>query len=144
VAVAIPDDARRLLDRPNFAHVATILPDGGPQPTPVWYVRDGDEVLFSTVRGRSKERNLRRDPRIALSVHDQEQPYVYVQLRGTATITADEGYALITGLGQRYLGMPYPWIRPGEERVVVRVTPHHVRYVCPPPERHDLLGGALW
>ncbi len=140
----IPPAARTLLDRPNFAHVVTLLRDGSPQPTPVWYLRDGDELLFSTVRGRAKERDLQRDARIALSVHDQEHPYVYVQVRGTATVTDDERYALIHRLARRYLGVDYPWLRPGEPRVVVRVHPTHVLHLTPPPERHELLGGALW
>jgi PPOX class probable F420-dependent enzyme len=124
----IPPDAYALLDAPNLAHVATLMPDGRPQVTPVWVERDGDDtVLFNTAKGRVKHRNLERDPRVALSVHAQDDLYNYLQVRGTAELIEDGAGAHIDRLSNKYLGRDYPFLQPGEQRVIVRVTPETVQ-----------------
>ena len=78
----ITADARVLLSRPNFAHLSTLMPDGSPQNTPVWIGMEGDRILIGTGEGSRKVRNVRRDPRVALSVVDFHNPYEEVQVRG--------------------------------------------------------------
>jgi PPOX class probable F420-dependent enzyme len=106
---------RALLDAPVPAVLATINPDGSPQASVVWVGRDGDDLLVSTAAGRRKERNLRRDPRASLTVHDPADPERYAEIRGLATITEDAGRSLAValaeqyeggGAGQRYLDLP--------------------------------------
>lgn len=121
-------DAGDLLNAPTYVVVTTLNPDGQPQSSVVWTRTEGDTVLFSTVRGRRKARNLERDPRITLLAYDPADPYRYVEIRGTATLTDDPDGTLIQQLSQAYTGSP--WSAPGpEERVIVTVTPEkvHVR-----------------
>ena len=98
------EETRRLLDGRNVATVATLNPDGGPQTTVVWIVRDGDFVLFSTTAGRQKARNLARDPRVSLTVFDAGNPYQSVDIRGTAELIEDRDKSLLRPLWQKYLG----------------------------------------
>src|SRR2546423_11453296 len=81
---ALNDLAKRLIDEKTFAVVATVNPDGSPQSSVIWIKRDGDEVLFSTIRGRRKTRNLERDPRVSVTLYDPADPYRNVELRGPA------------------------------------------------------------
>jgi PPOX class probable F420-dependent enzyme len=124
----LPEGGARLVDGPNFATVATIEPDGSVQLSEVWVRRDGDDVLFSTTTNRRKYTNLRRDPRVTVLVHSAENPYSYLEVRGTATITTEGGRALIDELAAKYTGAQrYPGDDgTSNERVVVRVTPRHV------------------
>ncbi|NRQ33921.1 PPOX class F420-dependent oxidoreductase [Nonomuraea sp. NN258] len=122
---ALPQDARELLDAPNYATVTSINPDGGPQSTVVWVRTDGDDVIFSTVRGRRKPRNFERDPRASLLVIDPENPYRYVEVRGRVTMTDDPTGALIEELSQKYRGMSWE-DKPGTERLIVRIAPDKV------------------
>lgn len=122
----LPDTAKRLLDAPTFVTVSTVNPDGGPQATVVWVKREGDDVLFSTVRGRRKERNLARDPRISLSFFDPANSYWYTELRGAVTVTEDGGPELIQELSQKYNGVAYTHDGPDDARVVVRLTPEKI------------------
>lgn len=118
----IPEDATAILDGVNYGHVATVQEDGSPQVTPVWIERDGDVVVFNTAKGRRKHRNLVRDPRVAISVHDQANPYTYIQVRGTVEMVDDPDKAVINRLANKYMGQDYPPTPPGEERVTVRLT----------------------
>lgn len=127
----IPDAARPLLDRPNFAHVVTLMPDGMPQTTPVWIARDGDVAVFNTAKGRVKHENLVRDNRIALSVTDAEDPYVYLQIRGRAEFVDDGAIDHINAMSQKYLGRDYPHFQAGEERIIVRIAPEAVQFRGP-------------
>lgn len=128
----IPERAHRLLDEPNFAHVVTLMPDGMPQTTPVWIDRDADAVAFNTAKGRTKHRNLQRDPRVALSVVDRENPYAYLQVRGRAEIVEEGADDHIDKLAGKYLGKDrYPFKQPGEQRVIVRVIPEAVDFHAP-------------
>lgn len=121
----LPELARELVDGQNFATVATVLPDGGPQSSVVWIKRDGDDVLFSTIRGRQKTANLAADPRVSVLVADAASAYRYVEMRGVAEITDDPTAALIHELARKYTGQPFD-LPPGQQRVIVRVRPVHV------------------
>jgi PPOX class probable F420-dependent enzyme len=83
MAIALSNEIRALLDGPNFAHLATLMPDGSPQSVPVWVGRDGDRILICTGEGSFKAKNTRRDPRVALSIIDFDYPYQEAQLRGS-------------------------------------------------------------
>jgi len=124
----IPEAAHHLFDEPNFAHVVTLMPDGSPQTTPVWVGREGDVVVFNTAKGRVKHDNLVRDPRVAVSVHNREQPYEWAQIRGRAELVDDPDNAHIQAMSHKYLGKDYPFLQPGEQRLIVRITPDHVTY----------------
>ncbi|MEV0581466.1 PPOX class F420-dependent oxidoreductase [Nonomuraea sp. NPDC050310] len=121
----LPEGVRKLYDAPNYATVTSLNPDGGPQSTVVWVRTDGNDILFSTVKGRRKHRNYLRDPRTTLLVIDPENPYVYAEVRGTVTMEDDPTGDLIQELSRQYTGQP--WQEPeGNERVVVRVHPDKV------------------
>jgi PPOX class probable F420-dependent enzyme len=120
---ALNDEIRRLLDSRHFAVLATIQPDGAPQTSAMWVGRDGDDVLFSTVAGRRKHRNLERHPRASVTVIDSEDPYNYVELPGrVTTIEEDVGRAFDTGLSWTYDGRDPDPDPPGAVRLVLRMT----------------------
>ncbi len=121
----LPALARELVDGRNFGTVATVQPDGSPQASVVWVKRDGDDVLFSTIRGRRKTANLEADPRISVVVTDAQSPYRYAEIRGRAEIIDDPSAALIDELAHKYTGEPFD-LPPGQRRVIVRVRPAHV------------------
>ena len=123
---ALTDLAKRLIDAPTFAVVSTVNPDGAPQSSVIWVRRDGDDVLFSTIRGRRKTRNMERDPRVNVTLYDPADPYHYVEVRGTVSLTEDGGPELIQELSQKYDGAPFREAKPDAVRVVVRVTPRRV------------------
>ncbi len=93
----------------------------------MWFGWDGENVLFSQTKGRQKYRNLHRNPQIALSIVDPQNPYRYLEVRGTvARIEEDPDNAFIDSMAKKYMGQEkYPWHRPGDERVVVVVKPEH-------------------
>lgn len=124
----IPDAARAWLDGPEFATIATVLPDGQPHLSVVWVERDGDEVLVSTVKGRRKHRNLAADPRATLLVYPKDNPYSYVEIRGTTTMAEEGGRELIDRLAAKYRGLErYPFDDGTDNvRVVVRLRPEKV------------------
>ncbi|MGI3231259.1 PPOX class F420-dependent oxidoreductase [Streptomyces sp. GTA36] len=105
MTISFDDSVRALLDGKNFASVATLGPGGAPQNSVVWFKREGDTVLFSSTDGRQKIRNLRRDPRVSISVYDLANPYTSVEIRGTAEILPDEGKRLPHELSHKYLGI---------------------------------------
>lgn len=121
-------EIRAVLDAPEFATVATLLPDGSPHLSVVWVERDGDDVLFSTVVGRRKHRNLLTDPRVSLLVYPKDNPYSYVEIRGTVTMTEAGGRELIDRLAGKYRGLDrYPFDDGTDNvRVVLRLTPTKV------------------
>ncbi|MCO5315702.1 MAG: PPOX class F420-dependent oxidoreductase [Solirubrobacterales bacterium] len=120
---SIPADALYLLEGKHFAHVATINPDGSPQVTPVWIDHDGDMILFNTAKGRIKDRNLRHDPRVAISIPDSENPYQALVIQGRVKEITEEGADQhIDALAKRYLDQDvYPFRRPGEVRLKVLI-----------------------
>lgn len=112
----------------NWATVVTLREDGSPHATPVWIDTDGEDVLFNTSVGRAKERHLRRDPRVAVTVLPAEdQQSGYVTVTGTAEITDEGAFDHIDKLAKKYIGKDkYPYLQPGEQRVIVRVKPDKV------------------
>ena len=126
MAVVLDETTRELLDGKNFATVATVNPDGGPQTSVVWILRDGDTVLFSALSTRRKVLNLTRDPRVSLTVFDAANPYRSVEIRGTAELTGDPGKTLPRALSRKYLGQDPPPEPDELTRVVVRVIPQKV------------------
>lgn len=110
MTVTIPDEVRDLLDGRSVAHVATVLPTGGPHSVPVWILREGDRVCFFTQPGSRKARNLAADPRVAISIVDRENAYRTAQLRGTVVETREGEEALVTidRLSEKYTGQPFP------------------------------------
>jgi PPOX class probable F420-dependent enzyme len=111
-----------LLDGRNYGVLATVNPDGSPQTSVMWVGRDGADVLFSTVEGRRKHRNMVRDPRVSVSVIDSADAENYVELRGRVSMTPDVGRRFDTGLSWKYDGRDPGEDRPGAVRVVVRLA----------------------
>jgi PPOX class probable F420-dependent enzyme len=100
---------RALLSRPNFAHLSTLMPDGSPNNSPVWIAVDGDRILISSEEGSLKVRNLRRDPRVAISVLDLHDPYEELQLRGRVVEFRDDSkFEFLDTISRKYIGKPYP------------------------------------
>ncbi|MGW4561289.1 PPOX class F420-dependent oxidoreductase [Streptomyces sp. NPDC004561] len=130
MSAALSDRLKSLLDGKVFIVVGTLQPDGGPQMSPVWVKRDGDDLLFSTTVDRRKKKNLDRDPRVTVVVMNPEQPYEYAEIRGTAGMTTEGGPELIDELSLKYTGKKYAEFNPASgqdaQRVVVRITPRKV------------------
>jgi len=127
MAGAIPDKYRDLFSKRAFAALGTLMPDGRPQVTPVWVDLEGDRVIFNSAKGRQKDRNVRRDPRVALAIVDPENPYRYLEIRGRVTEITEEGAdAHIDKMAKKYLGVDkYPYRQPGEVRVIYKIHPEH-------------------
>ena len=121
MGIPLSEATLRLVDGKNYAVLATVNPDGSPQTSVVWVGRDGGDLLFSTVEGRKKHRNMVRDPRVSVTVIDSANPEDYVELRGTASMTPDVGRRFDTVLSWKYDGQDPGEDRPGAVRVVVRV-----------------------
>ena len=122
MGIPLNDATLRLLDGKNYAVLATVNPDGSPQTSVIWVGRDGGDVLFSTVEGRKKHRNMVRDPRVSISVIDWVDPENYIELRGRVSMTPDVGRRLDTQLSWKYDGKDPGEDRPGAVRVVVRLV----------------------
>ena len=122
MGIPLSDAAQRLVDGRNYAVLATVNPDGSPQTSVIWVGRDGDDLLFSTVEGRVKHRNMLRDPRVSITVIDSADPENYVELRGLVSMTPDVGRQLDTRLSWKYDGKDPGADRPGAVRVVVRMV----------------------
>ena len=124
----LSDKARKLFEAPNLLFVATVNQDGSPQVTPVWTHTQDGYVTFNTARGRAKERNMRREPRIGLSIASRDDPMEKVDLAGRVVemIEGEEAEAQIDDLSEKYIGeRPYPWRR-DEERIKVLIEPVRV------------------
>ncbi|HYM71399.1 MAG TPA: PPOX class F420-dependent oxidoreductase [Stellaceae bacterium] len=116
-----------LTEKKAFAHLATIMPDGSPQVTPVWFDYGGGAIRVNTARGRVKARNMQEGTRVALSILDPDNPYRYLQVRGRISKVTETGAAAhIDALAKKYLGQDkYPYARPGEVRVTYEIEPLH-------------------
>jgi PPOX class probable F420-dependent enzyme len=129
MAGVIPDKYLDLFDKNKkaFANLATVMPDGTPQVTPVWVDYDGQYVLVNSARGRQKDKNMKRDSSVALSIMDPENPYRYLEVRGrVAEITEEGAEDHIDKMASKYIGQErYPWRRPGEVRVLYKIEPQH-------------------
>ncbi|TLP56337.1 PPOX class F420-dependent oxidoreductase [Microbispora triticiradicis] len=120
----LDENAVALLKEPVHAWVTTVRPDGSLHNTVVWVDIDGEEVVFNTAVGRAKERHLRDNPRVSVSVLDPGNAFRFVSVSGTATLELEGADAVIDGLAKKYLGVDaYPYRQPGEQRVTVRVVP---------------------
>lgn len=124
----IPKEFLDLFEKRAFAHLATIMPDGTPQVTPVWVDYDGEFILVNSARGRQKDRNMVRNPAVALSIQDPDDPYRYVQVRGRVVeITTQGADAHIDKMMKKYRGQDrYPWKKAGEVRVIYKIVPEKV------------------
>ena len=125
----LSEKARQLIQEPNFGYVATVMQDGSPQVSPVWVDVDNGHVVFNTAVGRLKEKNMRRDPRVSISVANRENQYEKVDIRGRVVdfVEGDEADRHIDKMAQKYIGEEkYPWKAPGEQRVIVKVEPEHI------------------
>ena len=122
MAISFSAETLRLLEGRNYAVLATINPDGSPHTTVMWVARDGDDLLFSTVEGRVKHRNMLRDPRVSVTVWDSADPEISVDLRGRVSMTPDPGRLLDIQLSHKYDGTDPGEDRPGAHRVIVRMV----------------------
>ena len=124
---AIPEKFRDLFSKKAFASLATLMPDGRPQVTPVWCDVEGDMVIVNSAKGRQKDRNLRRDPRVSLAIIDPDNPYRYLELRGRVVEITEQGAAAhIDKMAKKYLGVDkYPYSNPNEIRVMYKIQPEH-------------------
>lgn len=122
---AIPDQYLDLTTKKAFAHLATIMPDGSPQVTPVWFDYLGGAIRVNSAKGRVKDRNMKEGARVALSILDPDNPYRYLQVRGVVRRVTEEGAtAHIDSLAKKYLGQDkYPYHRPGDVRVIYEIEP---------------------
>jgi len=127
MAEVIPEKYRDLFQKKAFASLTTLMPDGSPQTTPVWVDVEGDHIIFNSAKGRQKDRNVRRDPRVALAIIDPENPYRYLEIRGKVEEISEQGAAAhIDKMAKKYLGKDkYPFAQPGEVRVLYKIRPEH-------------------
>ena len=124
---ALDEKARNFLEQPYVGTVTTLRQDGSPHSTIVWVDVDDDGLSFNTAAGRAKPRHLERDPRVSLLVVDPEDTYKWVSVSGTAELTTDGADSQIDRLAKKYLGEDeYPWRKPEEQRIKVRINPEHV------------------
>lgn len=128
MSVPIPDAYLDLFQKPAFASLCTVMPDGSPQVTPVWCDLANGQVIFNTAKGRKKDSNLRRDPRVALAIIDPGNPYRYLQIRGRVVEITEEGAdAHIDKLTKKYMGVDsYPFRTPDQVRVIYKIDPEHI------------------
>ena len=123
MASPFPEKYRDLFQKKAFASFTTLMPDGSPQTTPVWVDYHDGEIWVNSAVGRQKDRNVRRDPRVALAVIDPDNPYRYVEVRGRVReITQDGADAHIDRMAQKYMGKDkYPFRQPAEQRVLYKI-----------------------
>jgi PPOX class probable F420-dependent enzyme len=107
---ALPSEVLALVDGGNVAHVATLMADGAPHSVPMWIASEGDRVAFLSSPSSVKARNIRRDPRVSISVTESDRPNSMAQVRGRVAeiVDGDRGWAIIDRIAQRYIGAPYP------------------------------------
>jgi PPOX class probable F420-dependent enzyme len=131
---ALSLEVKQLVDRPNFAHLATLMPDGSPQSVPVWIGREGDHLVICTGEGSLKAKNTRRDPRLALSIVDSTNPYEEVQIRGRVIERrADPDLKTLDPISHKYTGKPFPMRNP-EGRVALIIEVEKARFTKLPFE----------
>ena len=127
-------EIKQLLDRPNFAHLSTLMPDGSPQNAPVWVGREGERIVVCTGEKSLKARNTRRDPRVALSIVDFDDPYREVQIRGRVVERRpDPALTAMDPISRKYTGKPFP-MRDPEGRVALLIDVEKARYAKLPFE----------
>ncbi len=122
-----PATHKDILSKKQFANLGTVMPNGQPQVTPVWFDYDGVNITINTAVGRQKDRNMQRDGRVALAIMDPDNPYRYIEVRGTIIERTEQGAdAVIDYLAKKYLNVDkYPYRQPGEKRVTYKIKPEH-------------------
>jgi PPOX class probable F420-dependent enzyme len=128
MGVKLPQNAVKLIEEKNFAHLATLLHDGAPHVAPVWVDHDGDIILINTAVGRVKHKNINKDPRVALSITDKNNPYNRIEIRGLViSQTTDGADTHIDKLAAKYTGVKkYQRSSPDEKRIILHIEPLHV------------------
>lgn len=134
MSISLSPAAKSLIDRPNFAHLATLMPDGAPHSTPVWVGREGEHIVIGTSDGSLKSRNTHRDPRVSLSIVDFHNPYEELQIRGRVVEhRPDPDLKTLDATSHKYIGKPFP-MRGYEGRVALVVAVEKERYMKLPFE----------
>jgi len=132
--IQLSEEVKQLIDRPNFAHLATLMPDGSPNATPVWVGREGDRIVICTGEGSLKAKNTRHDGRVALSIVDFTNPYEEVQIRGRVVERRpDHELQTMDPISHKYTGKPFPFRKP-EGRVALMIEVEKARYTKLPFE----------
>jgi PPOX class probable F420-dependent enzyme len=118
----LSEKAKKLLDGKNFANVATLMPDGSPQVAPVWVDREGDYVILNSAKSRQRTKNLKRDPRVAITIYDQTNPYSNISIRGKAVEITEKGAEdHIDSMNMKYHGSPkYPYHNSKDPRILIK------------------------
>ena len=131
MAGIIPEQYLDLFAHRTFANLATLMPDGSPQVTPVWVDFDGLHIWINSARGRQKDKNMKRNPSVALALSDPKNPYRYLEVRGrVAEITEAGASEHIDKMAKKYLGVDkYPHSGAGEVRVIYKIEPLHVTFM---------------
>jgi len=134
---SITPEIEKLFNGKNLVSLATLMEDGSPHVAPVWVDIEGDTILINTAEGRVKEKNVKRDKRVALSIFDHQNPYHMVSIRGKVTdITTEGADAHIDKLAKKYFGLDkYPYRTPDEKRIIVKIKPEKIHHMQPPPEK---------
>ena len=134
MGIELSKDVRKLIDRPNFGHLATLMPDGSPHTAPVWLGREGDFILVATAANSLKGRNTQRDPRVSLSVVEFRDPYSEAQVRGRVVERRpDPQLKYYDALSQKYIGKPWPF-RDEESPIVLVIEAIKARFSKQPFE----------
>ena len=127
MATTIPDSFKDLFNKVAFAHLATVMADGRPQVTPVWFSYDGTHIWVNSAKGRLKDKNMRRNNQVALSIQDPDNHYRYLAIQGEVDeITENGADAHIDHLSKKYTGDIYKKRQPGEVRVTYKIRPDRV------------------
>jgi PPOX class probable F420-dependent enzyme len=138
MGIALSDDAKGLLDRPNFAHLATLMSDGSPHSAPVWVGRENDLLLVCTDADSLKGKNTQRDPRVSISMVDFDDPYAELQLRGSVVERRpDPELKYYDAMSQKYIGKPWPY-RDVQSPIVLIIEVTKARYSKQPFEHTPL------
>jgi PPOX class probable F420-dependent enzyme len=124
----LPQELKAIIDDANFAHLATVDEAGHPHVTAMWIMRDGESILFNSLKGRAKLRHMERDPRVAISISPGDDPYLNFAIRGRVTeLRTSDGREVIDRLAQKYMGEPKaPFVKPGDIRVTIVVEPTRI------------------
>jgi PPOX class probable F420-dependent enzyme len=130
MAATIPEQYKDLFQKKAFCSLATLMPDGRPQVTPVWCDLDGSNIRINSAKGRVKDKNMRRNKKVALSIFDPDNPYRHLAVQGEVVDITEQGAdAHIDALAKKYLGKDkYPFRQPGEVRVIYKIRPDHVSH----------------
>lgn len=125
---SIPESHRDIFEKKALGHLATIMPNGSPQVTPVWVLLDDQGyVIVNSAKGRQKDRNMRERRHVAISLADPDNPFRYIAVRGRIVDITEEGANdVINQMSDKYTGKPYQGFRPGETRVTYKIRPDHV------------------